>query len=156
MLAREAKKPVPAVPRLHFLGTNYRTHRGVLNLSTSLTLAIKVLFPRSIDDVPTGVAAERSEQEVSIPLLVRGLDTAAFAAFLAATDWTADQVVLVRDDDSKARLEEAYKVALREKETSTRRQPDQSQRMPPQKAIVLTALESKGLEFCDTLIFGTS
>ena len=122
----ENRCPVaPAVPRksqLRVLKTNYRCHQGVLSVA-NLCLEMMQLFPDSVD----AIAAEQAHFAGKVPLLFLDdqFDEVAecFSGGAAMSEFGANQVIIVRNDEAKRSL-------------------------PTQlaNALVMTPLEAKGLE----------
>eukprot|EP00741_Cyanophora_paradoxa_P020165 tig00000219_g19465.t1 len=142
------------VPPVRLLRRNFRTHAGVLNLSTSLAVLLRTLFPNSIDEVKMEEALKLGP----LPLLVRpaSLSAPEFAALLAQKEWTADEVVIVRDEEQKQRLESLYRSARGDAGASFGEgdgEGDGDGAGGGGAAILLTAFESKGFEFQDVVLY---
>ena len=119
------------VPELWHLKQNYRTHSQVLRIANTVVKLLLCLFPNSIDKL---------EDETSIvqgpkPVFFSDTDDVISSLFergdINHCEFGSDQVILVRDKEIQTKL--------RSKIGS--------------KALVLTVLESKGMEFSDILIF---
>ncbi|KAI9094369.1 hypothetical protein DFS34DRAFT_247146 [Phlyctochytrium arcticum] len=121
------------VPPLKVLTENYRTHSGVLDVARTLVDALFHFFPNSIDKLPR-------ETAICVGTPPTFIENTTINAFLLAlfgkqepgkvSELGAEQVIIVRDEDTRTFIAGIL--------------PD---------ALVLTILESKGLEFQDVLIF---
>ncbi|CAG8599278.1 1529_t:CDS:10, partial [Racocetra fulgida] len=107
------------------LNVNYRSHNGILGLAASVIDLIQYFFPNSIDKLPRE-RGEGYQDEASV-----------FKCFTVvgksgdAIEFGANQVIIVRDEKAKKRLEESIgKVGL-----------------------ILTIFEAKGMEFNDVLLY---
>eukprot|EP00597_Dinobryon_sp_UTEXLB2267_P014593 CAMPEP_0170119096 /NCGR_PEP_ID=MMETSP0020_2-20130122/14169_1 /TAXON_ID=98059 /ORGANISM="Dinobryon sp., Strain UTEXLB2267" /LENGTH=3522 /DNA_ID=CAMNT_0010348355 /DNA_START=356 /DNA_END=10924 /DNA_ORIENTATION=- len=118
------------------LSENFRTHCGVVDLANSVVELILELFPASIDRL----APETSHIEGPIPIVLQSLankDGDLLHELFQKGDGTmscefgADQVILVRDEKTKREVIE----------------------ISGHRALVLTVLEAKGMEFTDCLIY---
>uniref|UniRef100_A0A803Q387 UvrD-like helicase ATP-binding domain-containing protein n=1 Tax=Cannabis sativa TaxID=3483 RepID=A0A803Q387_CANSA len=118
------------------LSQNFRTHAGILKLSQSIIELIYHFFPHSIDPLKPETSLIYGES----PLLLHCVDdeNAIIKIFgnsgetsRSIAGFGAEQVILVRDDN--ARKEIAGYVG--------------------KKALLLTVLECKGLEFQDVLLY---
>jgi ankyrin repeat protein len=122
----------PAVPResqLRVLRTNYRCHQGVLSVA-NLCVEMMQLFPNSVD----AIEPERAHFAGAAPLLFLDDDfndvADVFSGGHTASDFGANQVIIVRDEAAKRALPAQLAGAL-----------------------VMTPLEAKGLEFADVVAY---
>jgi len=122
-----------AVPPLLQLGTNYRSHNGVLRCANVLVSLLVELFPSSVDRMRLEESKTPGERPMLLPdvtplelfyLIHRGKESTAPAEF------GANQCIIVRN------LETQEKV-----------------RIDFPKALVMTVEECKGLEFEDCIIY---
>ncbi|KAH8146891.1 uncharacterized protein LAJ45_08970 [Morchella importuna] len=128
-------------PHVHKLYKNYRTHQGILNLATSVMRLLYNNFPNMVDRMKD----EEGQFSGPKPVMFVGvgsnvLSRNMFGATNLAADsaqFGADQVIIVRD----------------------KAQQDSVRKEIGDFALVLTVLESKGMEFEDVLLldfFSTS
>ena len=127
------KSPIEVPKEVHQLKYNYRSHKGILKLASSIVHLLGFFFPESFD---------RLEDDVGLfdgpkPVILETRDFAELALMLRGArrktspiEFGAHQVVLVSSETSKEELPEELKCAL-----------------------VLTIYESKGLEFDDVLLY---
>jgi len=125
---RDSMNP-PILP----LTVNFRTHEQVLALARSVVYLILQFFPNSVDKMKDETSTKVGEKPISLTLqgpgsLVNQLFGTDPSQVLA--EFGAEQVILVRDEETKARV---------------KRETDGN-------ALVLTVLESKGMEFEDCLV----
>ncbi|CAG8536872.1 991_t:CDS:10, partial [Racocetra fulgida] len=122
-------------PERFELNVNYRSHNGIIALAASVIDLIQSFFPNTIDNLPR----ERGEVGGPRPIMFRGYqdETSVFKYFTVdgqlgdAIEFGANQVIIVRDEKAKKRLEESIgKVGL-----------------------ILTIFEAKGMEFNDVLLY---
>ncbi|KAJ3181893.1 hypothetical protein HDU85_003409 [Gaertneriomyces sp. JEL0708] len=120
------------VPALRSLTQNYRTHSGVIDVASNVVDILTTLFPYAIDKLDR----ERAICAGPAPVVLResSLDSLVVALFGSGdvardSELGAEQVIIVRNDAARRKLEAKV--------------PD---------ALVLTVLESKGLEFRDVLL----
>ncbi|GBB94136.1 hypothetical protein RclHR1_00230014 [Rhizophagus clarus] len=122
-------------PKLFELNVNYRCHNGILKLAASVVELIRHFFPNSIDRLPP----ERSVVDGPRPIVVDGFQKEYFkfsktnrpdepSAFI---EFGADQVIIVRDDDIKSRVQE----------------------LVGEGAMVTTILGAKGMEYDDVILY---
>lgn len=121
------------IPKVHALSVNYRTHNGVLGVAAAMVDMLEALFPASVDSLPR----ERGFFAGPKPLLLRETALEEAVVMIAgaeasgrAIQFGAHQVILVRNQEAKARLPRAFDACL-----------------------AMTILESKGLEFDDVFIW---
>ncbi|KAF8535500.1 hypothetical protein BDD12DRAFT_892638 [Trichophaea hybrida] len=113
-----------AIPVLFKLNRNFRSHQGIIALASFIMRLLVKAFPQTVDKMDE----ETSKCGGPKPVLFIGSDLSGRA--LRSGLFGPGQVVLVRDDDAKKKvLKENGEVAL-----------------------VLTILESKGMEFDDVLL----
>ncbi|XP_051116744.1 uncharacterized protein LOC127241644 [Andrographis paniculata] len=118
------------------LSQNFRTHIGVLRLAQSVTDLISHFFPQSIDVLAPETSLIYGEPPI---FLEPGCDENSIIPIFqnsasAGEQWVgfgADLVILVRDDSEKMEISKYV----------------------GNQALVLTILESKGLEFQDVLLY---
>ncbi|XP_065066054.1 uncharacterized protein LOC135691969 [Rhopilema esculentum] len=127
------KYPIQVPDRVHQLTFNYRSHKGILNLASSIVKLLHFFFPESFDhlrddvglfDGPKPVILETSDFG-DLALMLRGNRRKT-----SPIEFGAHQVVLVASEASKDKLPEELTDAL-----------------------VLTIYEAKGLEFDDVLLY---
>ncbi|KAF8319670.1 P-loop containing nucleoside triphosphate hydrolase protein [Clavulina sp. PMI_390] len=114
---------------------NYRSHGGIVDAASSIISLISQMFPESIDELSPETAVVTGPK----PCVFRGWDNGVvhFEQFLfggegAKGDFGARQVILVRNDAVREELRKELGEA----------------------GLILTLLESKGLEFDDVLMYG--
>lgn len=119
------------VPAISQLKQNFRTHTGVLRVANTIIKLLTQLFPDTIDKLDD----ESSLISGRKPIFIEDTDDVISALFTAGqmnnTGFGADQVILVRDEDTKR--------ALRD--------------VSHNSCLILTVLEAKGMEFKDCLIY---
>ena len=133
-LGGSKKSPIEVPDTVHQLKYNYRSHKGILKLASSIVHLLGYFFPESFD---------RLEDDVGLfdgpkPVILETSDFAELAMVLRGArrktsspiEFGAHQVVLVASEKSKEDLPEELSYAL-----------------------VLTIYESKGLEFDDVLLY---
>ena len=122
------KKLTPSVSHLN---KNFRTHSGVINIANSVVELIYNFFPGSIDKLDP----ESSCVFGPPPLFIDSADDLVVELFqngdMGSCDFGAEQVVLVRDEATKAKV------------TS----------ISGNRALVLTCEQAKGMEFTDCLVY---
>ena len=124
------------MPKLWYLLQNFRTHAGIINLANSVVDLIMRFFPLSIDRMQP----EASRVYGPLPIVLS--DSSDFLGLfqkstMHSCEFGAEQAILVRDEDTKRSVLE----------------------VSGNRALVLTVLEAKGMEFTDCLVynfFGTS
>lgn len=119
------------VPEVRHLSENFRTHTGVVMIANSVVELVLHFFPNSIDKL---------DPECSLvvgppPIFIDGEEDLVMSLFQNSTmhscEFGAEQVILVRDEETKRSVME----------------------ISGNRALVLTVLESKGMEFTDCLIY---
>ena len=132
-LSGSKRSPIEVPDTVHQLKYNYRSHKGILKLASSIVHLLGYFFPESFD---------RLEDDVGLfdgpkPVILETSDFAELAMVLRGArrktspiEFGAHQVVLVSSEKSKEDLPEELSCAL-----------------------VLTIYESKGLEFDDVLLY---
>src|SRR5205814_6526362 len=129
MTGNESLAKLKLVP----LTTNHRSHDGILKLAANVIDLLCKGFPGVIDKLQT----ERGMFSGPLPTLFCGFSSEILAtkrkkgSDLIVSNFGAEQVILVRDDEAKQRL----------------------QKQIGDENLILTVLESKGMEFEDVLIF---
>ena len=122
-----------AVPKIHELEVNFRSHSGILNLAASVIHLLKMLFPASFDKLPVDTGLYSGPK----PFLLISCEASDLAQLLqrnkrqsSSIEFGAHQVIIVQTDAAKQRLPDALK-----------------------SGIALTVFEAKGLEFDDVLLY---
>ena len=122
-----------AVPKIHELEVNFRSHSGILNLAASVIHLLKKLFPASFDKLPVDTGLYSGPK----PFLLISCEASDLAQLLqrnkrqsSSIEFGAHQVIIVQTDAAKQRLPDALK-----------------------SGIALTVFEAKGLEFDDVLLY---
>ncbi|KAK3255375.1 hypothetical protein CYMTET_35438 [Cymbomonas tetramitiformis] len=139
------ERAAPSVPPLHELTHNFRTHRGVVALAGSIVATILHFFPSSMDRLrpetslvygPRPLLLECAAGGPGVGGAGAGLISQLFEGSLEAEagSFGSEQVIIVRDAASKREVVQELKQA-------------------GSSALVLTILESKGLEFSDVLVY---
>lgn len=112
---------------------NYRTHAGILNLANAIVEVILTLFPYSIDKLEPDFGLFDGPK----PWLLQTVSFDHLCFLLlgsvrgSSIEFGANQAIIVRDSDSKARIRPELRNA----------------------GILCSVFESKGLEFNDVLIY---
>ncbi|KAK6508748.1 hypothetical protein TWF506_010825 [Arthrobotrys conoides] len=114
------------------LSKNYRTHNGILKLAAKVVDSLSTAFPYAIDKF----SPELGDFNGPVPIIFSGFTSEIFTPREGETNTTisefgAEQVLIVRDDDAKNLLVESM----------------------GDKVLILTILESKGMEFQDVFLF---
>ncbi|XP_003631316.2 uncharacterized protein LOC100855072 isoform X1 [Vitis vinifera] len=132
--ATDEKKEKGKLSKIFHLSQNFRTHAGVLNLAQSIIDLLYHFFPLTIDELNPETSLINGEAPV---LIECGNFKDALSTIFGDSEnakgnagFGAEQVILVRNDSAK---EEISKYVGK-------------------KALVLTILECKGLEFRDVLL----
>ena len=121
------------VPRIMPLIYNYRSHRGILNLASSVVSMLQEYFPESFDKL----AKDQGQLDGPKPVLLGSCSQSDLAIILRGNrrktttiEFGAHQAILVASNDARERLPEELSHGL-----------------------VLTIYEAKGLEFDDVLVY---
>ncbi|CAG8742339.1 10382_t:CDS:2, partial [Funneliformis mosseae] len=121
-------------PKEFELNINYRSHKGILKLASSVIHLLRIFFPDSIDQL----SPEISEVGGPQPLIIEGCE--AKDLFVHRNDniksdefieFGAGQVIIVRDEKARKRVEVINN----------------------RIGMILTVFEAKGMEFNDVLLF---
>lgn len=117
---------------LFTLSKNYRTHNGILKLAAKVVDVLSTAFPYAIDKF----TPELGDFDGPAPILFSGFSSEIFSPREAESTTTisefgAEQVLIVRDEETKCLLSETM----------------------GENALILTILESKGMEFQDVFLF---
>ncbi|KAF8244421.1 hypothetical protein K440DRAFT_663457 [Wilcoxina mikolae CBS 423.85] len=123
-----------AVPMMFKLTKNFRSHQGIIALASFVMKLLYTGFPQSVDKMEE----ERGQYSGSIPTLFVGFGAQILASRLVGltdvygnvADFGAEQVILVRDDAVKEKVKSEI----------------------GELALVLTILDSKGMEFDDVFL----
>jgi tetratricopeptide (TPR) repeat protein len=125
------------VPTIHYLTQNYRTHSGIINFASTIVGLMFEFFPNSIDKIPAenGALYQGSKPYFLLSHEQKDLEKIIFGQEASrskngSVELGADQVIIVRNEETKNRLQSIVGAAL-----------------------ILTVYESKGLEFEDVLVF---
>ena len=132
--ASRAVHPIKiAIPRIHELTINFRSHSGVLQLATSIIDLLKEYFQNSFDLLPEDHGMFPGPR----PVFLQSCQVSDLALLLQSNkrasstiEFGAHQVIIVQNDEAKRNLPEALKAG-----------------------VVLTVFEAKGLEFDDVLLY---
>ncbi|KAI5837906.1 hypothetical protein DFP73DRAFT_600345 [Morchella snyderi] len=124
-----------AIPEPYELYKNYRTHQGILSVATSVMKLLYTYFAEFVDHLPDEIGQFSGPR----PTVFVGFDAAIFSArMFGAGDldddnaqFGAEQVIIVRDIAEKKELKATI----------------------GNFALVLTILESKGMEFEDVVLY---
>eukprot|EP01035_Chromulina_nebulosa_P017348 gene17348-22895_t len=121
-------------PNIWELTQNFRTHNGILFLAKSLVDLIIAFFPNTIDKMNPEFSLNNGPKPLFLESSTTGNLITDLFGYSSKTivDFGAEQVILVRDEEAKARTLQSC----------------------DGKALVLTVLESKGMEFDDVLLLG--
>ena len=124
-----------AEPRMFTLNRNYRSHQGILSVASSVMEMLWRTFPDTIDKLepevgtmvgPTPILFQNCGSSI---LMRQERETTATMDFELL--FGAEQVIIARDNDSKAELVKQI----------------------GEVALILTVLQSKGMEFDDVIIW---
>ncbi|KAL8725519.1 MAG: hypothetical protein Q9166_007305 [cf. Caloplaca sp. 2 TL-2023] len=132
---RSANKEKLRRPRMFRLGLNYRSHDGIVKLGSFVMDLLWKTFPETVDKLPP----EEGLLPGPTPILFVGCESDILTKVnddgsgpsAGNAKFGAEQVVLVRDEDSKARLKDFI----------------------GNIALILTIRQSKGMEFDDVVLF---
>ncbi|KXG50377.1 Tetratricopeptide-like helical [Penicillium griseofulvum] len=135
VIANELHQPSYAKPVQFSLAKNYRSHQGILSFASWVMQLLWQGFPETIDKLDPEIGQIGGPR----PVIFAGFDSSILSAKMIGlvklndkvADFGAEQVILVRDDASKDKL----------------------QTQIGEIALVLTILESKGMEFDDVLVY---
>ena len=130
-----AKQIELAVPQMFTLSKNYRSHQGILAISSLVMGMIWKGFPETVDKLDPEVGNLRGPKPVlflgcGVEILLER-DVGESKLSERAADFGAEQVILVRDIRSKTNLRNQL----------------------GDVALILTILESKGMEFADVILW---
>ncbi|KAF8248699.1 P-loop containing nucleoside triphosphate hydrolase protein [Wilcoxina mikolae CBS 423.85] len=120
-----------AVPAMFALNQNFRSHQGIISLASFVMRLLYLGFPQHVDQMDE----EKGRYSGPIPTLFVGVGVQDLGSHIGEMseielDFGAEQVILVRDDIVKERLQSKI----------------------GETALVLTILESKGMEFDDVFL----
>ncbi|KAJ5778909.1 hypothetical protein N7457_006629 [Penicillium paradoxum] len=135
VIANQLKQPSFGKPVQFSLAKNYRSHQGILSFASWVMQLLWQGFPETIDRLDPEIGQIGGPK----PIIFAGFDSSILSAKMIGlvklndkvADFGAEQVILVRDDTSKDKL----------------------QTQIGEIALVLTILESKGMEFDDVLVY---
>ncbi|CAP86579.1 Pc20g12500 [Penicillium rubens Wisconsin 54-1255] len=135
VIANEQNRPTFAKPVQFSLARNYRSHQGILSFASWVMQLLWHGFPETVDKLDPEIGYIGGPK----PIIFAGFDSSILSAKMIGlvklndkvADFGAEQVILVRDDASKDKL----------------------QTQIGEIALVLTILESKGMEFDDVLVY---
>jgi superfamily I DNA/RNA helicase len=133
-LASATNERTLAFPAMFKLNRNFRSHQGIISLASFVMNLLYTGFPQTVDKMDE----ERGQYSGPIPTLFVGLGTSTLAArivgiddaFRNVSDFGAEQVIIVRDDAMKKKVQDQI----------------------GDIALVLTILDSKGMEFDDVFL----
>jgi len=128
-------QPELARPQLFMLAKNYRSHQGILGLASLVMEMLWNGFPETVDKLEPEVGQIHGPIPVfflscNVQMLASS-DTRSADQPKQTLDFGAEQAIIVRDQSTKARLQAELKG----------------------KALVLTVLQSKGMEFEDVFLW---
>ena len=128
-------QPEIARPQLFTLAKNYRSHQGILGLASLVMALLWNAFPETVDKLEPEVGQMHGPLPVfflgcTARMLVSS-DTSTSDQPKQSLEFGAEQAVIVRDQGTKAKLQAKLK----------------------ETALVLTILESKGMEFEDVFLW---
>ena len=133
--ASRMNRPELAQPEFFMLPKNYRSHQGILGLASLVMEMLWNGFPETVDKLEPEVGQIHGP----IPIFFLSCNVQMLAATDTrptdqperSLDFGAEQAIIVRDQSTKARLQADLK----------------------DKVLVLTVLESKGMEFEDVFLW---
>ena len=128
-------QPELARPHLFMLAKNYRSHQGILGLASVVMEMLWNGFPETVDKLEPEVGQIHGPIPVfflncNLRMLASS-DTRSVDQPKQTLDFGAEQAIIVRDQSTKAKLQAEFK----------------------DKALVLTVLQSKGMEFEDVFLW---
>ena len=134
-VALATKQPELVRPQLFLLSRNYRSHQGILGLASLVMEMLWNGFPETVDKLDPEIGRVHGP----IPVFFLNCSVQMFASSnldsseqpKQTLDFGAEQVILVRDQSAKAKLQEQFH----------------------DKALILTILQSKGMEFEDVFLW---
>ena len=130
-----AKQTELAIPQMFTLSKNYRSHQGILALSSLVMGMIWKGFPETVDKLDPEVGNLSGPKPVLFldcdVEILHARDISDSKLSERAADFGAEQVILVRDMRSKTNLRNQV----------------------GDVALILTILESKGMEFADVILW---
>ncbi|CAI2181726.1 10963_t:CDS:2, partial [Funneliformis geosporum] len=134
-LKRDLKNQYKSLkPKEFELNVNYRSHKGILQLASSVIHLLHVFFPDSIDKL----SPEFSEVSGPQPLIIEGCEAETLFVYRndnrkenVFIEFGAGQVIIVRDETAKKRVKD----------------------INSDIGLVLTVFEAKGMEFNDVLLY---
>ena len=134
-VASLTNKPELARPQLFMLAKNYRSHQGILGLASLVMEMLWNGFPETVDKLEPEVGQIHGPIPVfflscNVQMLASS-DTRSADQPRQTLDFGAEQAIIVRDQSTKAKLQAEFK----------------------DKALVLTVLQSKGMEFEDVFLW---
>ncbi|KAI5810335.1 hypothetical protein BZA77DRAFT_172956 [Pyronema omphalodes] len=124
-----------AVPSMFKLSKNFRSHQGIISLASFVMKLLYTGFPQTVDKMEE----ERGQYAGPIPTMFLGFGAQILGSRLVGlqdvndgqiADFGAEQVILVRDEQQKERVQQEI----------------------GDLALVLTILDSKGMEFDDVFL----
>ncbi|KAJ5127660.1 hypothetical protein N7448_008439 [Penicillium atrosanguineum] len=135
LISKELNQPSIAKPVQFMLAKNYRSHQGILSFASWVMAMLWNGFPETIDKLDPEIGQTGGPK----PVIFAGFDSSILSAKMIGlvklndqiANFGAEQVILVRDDASKFEL----------------------QAQIGEISLVLTILESKGMEFDDVLVY---
>ncbi|EEF38947.1 conserved hypothetical protein [Ricinus communis] len=125
------RKQKGKIADIFHLSQNFRTHAGVLKLANSVVELLYHFFPSSIDQLIPQTNHVKGEQPVWIQTKENALGSLFRSSGSNYLEFGAEQAILVRDEIDKNKIFN----------------------LVGEKAIVLTVMECKGLEFQDVLLY---
>ncbi|CAD8087866.1 unnamed protein product [Paramecium sonneborni] len=125
--------------KIHQLTINFRSHNNILQLANSLVSLLEIFFPNTIDKLkkersnisgPKPIVLNGDKQELFYLLSGESIDQTQQVGERLSIEFGCNQVVLVKDQESKKNIPSIL-----------------------QHALVLTIYEAKGLEFDDVILY---
>lgn len=134
-VASLAKQPELSRPRLFLLAKNYRSHQGILGLASLIMDMLWRGFPETVDKLQPEIGHVHGPIPVFFlncsANMLSTSSTSSMGETEQALDFGAEQAIIVRDHSAKAKLQAELK----------------------DQALILTILQSKGMEFDDVLLW---